>query len=31
MDRLLGGEVYHYHHKMMVKEPYVGWWLEFRK
>ncbi|MCC7494165.1 MAG: phytanoyl-CoA dioxygenase family protein [Fimbriimonadaceae bacterium] len=24
MDRLLGGEVYHYHHKMMTKEPFVG-------
>ncbi|NUP98259.1 MAG: phytanoyl-CoA dioxygenase family protein [Armatimonadetes bacterium] len=24
MEALLGGEVYHYHHKMMVKEPYVG-------
>ncbi len=24
MEKLLGGEVYHYHHKMMLKEPYVG-------
>ena len=24
MERLLGGEVYHYHHKMILKEPYVG-------
>jgi ectoine hydroxylase-related dioxygenase (phytanoyl-CoA dioxygenase family) len=24
MERLLGGEVYHYHHKMTMKEPYVG-------
>jgi len=24
MERLLGGEVYHYHHKMMLKEPRVG-------
>lgn len=24
MSRLLGDEVYHYHHKMMLKEPYVG-------
>ncbi|MCX5661474.1 MAG: phytanoyl-CoA dioxygenase family protein [Planctomycetota bacterium] len=24
MEQLLGGEVYHFHHKMMVKEPYVG-------
>ncbi len=24
MERLLGGEVYHYHHKMMLKEPFVG-------
>jgi ectoine hydroxylase len=24
MQRLLGGEVYHYHHKMILKEPYVG-------
>ncbi len=24
MARLLGDEVYHYHHKMMLKEPYVG-------
>jgi ectoine hydroxylase-related dioxygenase (phytanoyl-CoA dioxygenase family) len=24
MQRLLGDEVYHYHHKMMLKEPYVG-------
>jgi ectoine hydroxylase-related dioxygenase (phytanoyl-CoA dioxygenase family) len=24
MDMLLGDEVYHYHHKMMLKEPYVG-------
>ncbi|MBW3624421.1 MAG: phytanoyl-CoA dioxygenase family protein [Armatimonadetes bacterium] len=24
MERLLGGEVYHYHHKMMIKEPFVG-------
>ena len=24
MERLLGGEVYHYHHKMNMKEPYVG-------
>jgi ectoine hydroxylase-related dioxygenase (phytanoyl-CoA dioxygenase family) len=24
MEQLLGGEVYHYHHKMMMKEPYVG-------
>src|SRR5207237_10368029 len=24
MERLLGGEVYHYHHKMNMKEPFVG-------
>lgn len=24
MEQLLGGEVYHYHTKMMLKEPYVG-------
>jgi hypothetical protein len=24
MEQLLGGEVYHYHSKMMLKEPYVG-------
>lgn len=24
MEALLGGEVYHYHTKMMLKEPYVG-------
>ena len=24
MEALLGGEVYHYHHKMILKEPYVG-------
>jgi ectoine hydroxylase-related dioxygenase (phytanoyl-CoA dioxygenase family) len=24
MQRLLGDEVYHYHHKMMLKEPHVG-------
>lgn len=24
MERLLGGEVYHYHHKMILKEPIVG-------
>jgi len=24
MERILGGEVYHYHHKMILKEPYVG-------
>lgn len=24
MARLLGDEVYHYHHKMMLKDPYVG-------
>lgn len=24
MEGLLGGEVYHYHHKMTIKEPYVG-------
>lgn len=24
MEALLGGEVYHYHHKMMLKEPRVG-------
>ena len=24
MARLLGDEVYHYHHKMMLKEPFVG-------
>lgn len=24
MDKFLGGEVYHYHHKMMLKEPRVG-------
>jgi ectoine hydroxylase-related dioxygenase (phytanoyl-CoA dioxygenase family) len=24
MEQLLGGEVYHYHHKMMIKEPFVG-------
>jgi len=24
MERLLGDEVYHYHHKMNMKEPYVG-------
>ncbi|HEV3163834.1 MAG TPA: phytanoyl-CoA dioxygenase family protein [Isosphaeraceae bacterium] len=24
MERLLGGEVYHYHHKMILKEPFFG-------
>ena len=24
VEQLLGGEVYHYHHKMMLKEPFVG-------
>ena len=24
MEQLLSGEVYHYHHKMMLKEPFVG-------
>jgi hypothetical protein len=24
MEKLLDGEVYHYHHKMILKEPYVG-------
>jgi len=24
MEQLLGGEVYHYHHKMVLKEPYEG-------
>jgi ectoine hydroxylase-related dioxygenase (phytanoyl-CoA dioxygenase family) len=24
MERLLGGEVYHYHHKMILKEPRTG-------
>ncbi|MCH2113349.1 MAG: phytanoyl-CoA dioxygenase family protein [Pirellulales bacterium] len=24
MERLLGDEIYHYHHKMMIKEPRVG-------
>ena len=24
MEQLLGGEVYHYHHKVMQKEPFVG-------
>jgi ectoine hydroxylase len=24
MEQMLGGEVYHYHHKMMLKEPFVG-------
>jgi hypothetical protein len=24
MERLLGGEVYHYHHKMILKEPLTG-------
>jgi hypothetical protein len=24
MERLLEGEVYHYHHKMILKDPYVG-------
>lgn len=24
MEQLLGGEVYHYHHKMTIKEPFVG-------
>ena len=24
MEKLLGGEVYHYHHKMNMKEPFVG-------
>jgi len=24
MERMLGGEVYHYHHKMNMKEPKVG-------
>ena len=24
MEQLLGGEVYHYHHKMILKEPHVG-------
>ncbi len=25
MEQILGGEVYHYHHKMMLKEPFCGW------
>ena len=24
VEQMLGGEVYHYHHKMMLKEPFVG-------
>lgn len=24
LEQVLGGEVYHYHHKMMLKEPFVG-------
>ena len=24
LEQLLGGEIYHYHHKMMLKEPFVG-------
>lgn len=24
MEQFLGGEVYHYHHKIMLKEPFVG-------
>ena len=24
LEQFLGGEVYHYHHKMMLKEPFVG-------
>src|SRR6185295_16063467 len=24
MEQMLGGEVYHYHHKMMLKEPFLG-------
>ena len=24
MERLLGGEVYHWHHKMILKEPFTG-------
>ena len=24
MERMLGGEVYHYHHKMTMKEPFTG-------
>ena len=24
MEQMLGGEVYHYHHKVMLKEPFVG-------
>ena len=24
MEQLLGGEVFHFHHKMMLKEPFVG-------
>ncbi|MBI5757750.1 MAG: phytanoyl-CoA dioxygenase family protein [Planctomycetales bacterium] len=24
MEKMLGGEVYHYHHKMILKEPFVG-------
>lgn len=24
MEQILGGEVYHYHHKVMLKEPFVG-------
>jgi hypothetical protein len=24
MEQLLGDEIYHFHHKMMLKEPYVG-------
>jgi Phytanoyl-CoA dioxygenase (PhyH) len=24
MEQMLGGEVYHYHHKIMLKEPFVG-------
>jgi ectoine hydroxylase len=24
LEQLLGGEIYHYHHKVMLKEPFVG-------
>ena len=24
LEQVLGGEIYHYHHKMMLKEPFVG-------
>ncbi|MFN2532600.1 MAG: phytanoyl-CoA dioxygenase family protein [Pyrinomonadaceae bacterium] len=24
LEQLLGGEIYHYHHKIMLKEPFVG-------